>query len=59
VQYKINATGNFRIKGFSRKNDELEIEYGPFTYGAGVFYSKEFDNLSDIFPKFWRKKKKK
>ena len=55
VQYKISPSGNFRIKGFSRKNDELETEYGPFTYGAGVFYTKEFDTFKEMISDIWSK----
>lgn len=67
VQLKVNKSGSFRIKGFTRANDELQAEYGPFTSGAGLFYTNDFNNFRDFFTniwhnltfKDWRDKKKK
>ncbi|MCF0206439.1 MAG: translocation/assembly module TamB domain-containing protein, partial [Bacteroidales bacterium] len=53
IQWKLNKKGTVRIKGFSRKNSDLEAEYGPFTTGAGVFYTEEFDKWSEVAKKFW------
>ncbi len=48
IQLKVNRSGNFRIKGFSRKNDELEAEFGPYTSGVGVFYTKDFNTFGEL-----------
>lgn len=54
VQLKVNKSGSFRIKGFSRANRDVETEYGPYTSGAGVFYTKDFDKVGELFSNFWK-----
>ncbi len=53
VQWKLNKKGTLRIKGFSRKNTDLEAEYGPYTTGAGIFYTEEFDTFGELMRKIW------
>ena len=53
VQWKLNKKGSLRIKGFSRKNTDLEAEYGPYTTGAGIFYTEEFDTFRELIRKIW------
>jgi len=53
VQWKLNKKGTLRIKGFSRKNTDLEAEYGPYTTGAGIFYTEEFDTFGELARKIW------
>ena len=53
VQWKLNKKGSLRIKGFSRKNTDLEAEYGPYTTGAGIFYTEEFDTFRELMRKIW------
>ena len=53
IQYKVNKSGSFRLKGFSRKNDNLEMEYGPYTAGAGIFYTKEFNTFKEMITDIW------
>jgi hypothetical protein len=55
VQYKVTQKGNFRVKGFSRKNNEIETEYGPYTAGVGVFYTQEFNTFKEMITDIWRK----
>jgi len=53
VQLKVNKKGSFRLKGFTRANDDLEAEFGPYTNGVGVFYTEDFNTLGELFTKFW------
>jgi hypothetical protein len=54
VQLKVNKSGNFRVKGFTRANDEMEAaEFGPYTNGVGIFYTEEFNTFGELFTKFW------
>ncbi len=53
VQWKLNKKGSLRIKGFSRKNTDIEAEYGPYTTGAGIFYTEEFDTFGELMRKIW------
>ncbi len=55
VQLKVNKAGTFRLKGFSRINDEYETEYGPYTSGAGIFYTKDFDTFKEMMVDIWEK----
>lgn len=54
VQLKVNKSGNFRVKGFTRANDEMQAELGPYTNGVGLFYTEEFNTFGELFTKFWR-----
>ena len=49
IQYKVNPSGSFRIKGFSRTNNDIYLEYGPYTSGTGVFYTRDFNTWGE----FW------
>jgi len=51
VQVKINKKGNLRIKGFTRANKDLDMEYGPYTNGAGIFFTDEFNTIGELFRK--------
>ena len=53
VQWKLNKKGTIRLKGFTRKNTDIEAEYGPYTTGAGIFYTEEFDTFGELMRKFW------
>ncbi len=53
VQLKVNESGNFRVKGYTRANDEMEAEFGPYTSGVGIFYTEEFNTLGELFTKLW------
>lgn len=53
VQWKLNKKGTIRIKGFTRKNTDIEAEYGPYTTGAGIFYTEEFDTFKELMRKIW------
>jgi hypothetical protein len=50
IEVKITPEGKFRVKAFNRSNtfDVLNTN-APYTQGIGVFYRKEFDNISDLF----------
>ncbi|MDD2635877.1 MAG: translocation/assembly module TamB [Bacteroidales bacterium] len=53
VQLKVNKKGSLRLKGFTRANDNLEAEFGPYTNGVGVFYTEDFNTFGELFTKFW------
>lgn len=53
VQWKLNKKGTIRLKGFTRKNTDIEAEYGPYTTGAGIFYTEEFDTFGELMRKLW------
>ena len=53
VQWKLNKKGTIRLKGFTRKNTDIEAEYGPYTTGAGIFYTEEFDTFGELMHKIW------
>lgn len=55
VEYKINDDGTFRVRGYNESNefDVTRTAQAPFTQGVGVYYTEEFDKLSDL--KFIRK----
>ncbi|MDR2835760.1 MAG: translocation/assembly module TamB [Bacteroidales bacterium] len=55
IQYKITPSGNFRVKGFSRKNDDMDTENGPYTAGIGVYYTKEFNTFKEMITDIWEK----
>jgi len=57
VEVKITKDGRFRAKAFNKSNNNyLYKNYSPYTQGVGVFYTQEFDRLSDLFQN--RKKEK-
>jgi hypothetical protein len=50
VEVKITPEGKFRVKAFNRSNTfDILNSNAPYTQGIGVFYRKEFDNLSELF----------
>lgn len=48
VEYKVNRDGTFRLRGFYESNQQTitNTSQSPYTQGAGVYYTEEFD-------KFW------
>ncbi|MCB0805675.1 MAG: translocation/assembly module TamB [Bacteroidales bacterium] len=56
IEVKITEDGRFRAKAFNKSNNDILYKnYAPYTQGVGVFYTQEFNRLSDLFG---RKKKK-
>jgi hypothetical protein len=50
VEVKITPDGRFRAKAFNKSNSNyLYKNYSPYTQGVGIFYTKEFDRLKDLF----------
>jgi hypothetical protein len=49
VEVKLNEQGNIRLKGFSRSNEDPLDEKQGNTNGVGLFFSKEFDSLRELF----------
>ncbi len=49
VEAKITPDGRFRVKAFNLSNsDYLYKNYSPYTQGVGIFYTREFNRLSDL-----------
>lgn len=56
VEVKITRDGRFRVKAFNKANNSyLYKNYSPYTQGVGIFFTQEFNKLSDLR----RSKKKK
>lgn len=53
VQLKVNKSGSFRVKGFTRANDDMQAEFGPYTNGVGLFYTQDFNTFGELFTKLW------
>ncbi|MCF8368673.1 MAG: translocation/assembly module TamB [Bacteroidales bacterium] len=52
VEVRITPDGRFRAKAFNKSNnDYLYRNYAPYTQGVGVFYTQEFNRVSDLFQK--------
>ncbi|MBN3036623.1 MAG: translocation/assembly module TamB domain-containing protein [Bacteroidales bacterium] len=52
VEVKITRDGRFRIRAFNKSNsDYFYKNYSPYTQGVGVFYTKEFNRLSELIRK--------
>lgn len=49
VEVKLDEDGNMRVRGFNESNqfDIANVTQAPFTQGVGVFYTEEFDKLSE------------
>ena len=53
VQLKVNPKGSFRIKGFTRANEEFSTELGPYTSGMGVFYTEDFNTVEELLKRIY------
>lgn len=51
VEMKLNKRGTFKVKGFSRSNDDELSERNENTNGIGFFFTKDFNTLRDLFRK--------
>ncbi|MDR4987945.1 MAG: translocation/assembly module TamB domain-containing protein [Bacteroidales bacterium] len=50
VEVKITPEGKFRVKAFNRSNTfDIINTNSPYTQGIGLFYRREFDDLSELF----------
>jgi hypothetical protein len=66
VDYKITKSGRLRARMFNQSNEDREISYfSPYTQGLGIFYTEEFDKISEVTKRYGdalkgkNKKKKK
>ncbi len=53
LEYKLNKSGKFRIKGFNRSNNSY-FKQNPNTQGVGIIYREEFDNFGGLMKSYWR-----
>jgi len=50
IEYKLTPDGRIRLRAFNRSNNFNTIDYyAPYTQGVGVFYTKDFNRLGEIF----------
>ncbi len=50
VEVKITPDGKLRVKAFNRSNTfDIINTNSPYTQGVGLFYRREFDNLTELF----------
>ena len=61
VDYKLSQDGRFRLKGFNKSNDNLQIALagGYYTQGVGFFYRVEFETLGSLYRSYLAKVKRK
>jgi len=61
VDYKLSQDGRFRLKGFNKSNDNLQIALagGNYTQGVGFFYRVEFESLGSLYRSYLAKVKRK
>lgn len=46
IEYLLNRRGNWRLKGYSRYNDQnYYVRTAPTTQGVGIMYRRDFDRL--------------
>lgn len=55
VDVKLNKSGKLRVKAFNKANDKLIYEESPYTQGVGIFYREEFNSLSELLNRFWKR----
>ncbi len=50
VEVKITPDGKLRVKAFNRSNTfDIINTNSPYTQGVGLFYRREFDNITELF----------
>ncbi len=54
IEVKLNKKGNLRFKAFNQTNRNEFYDKGPYTYGLGIFFQKDFSTL-----RLWPRKKAK
>lgn len=61
VDYKLSQDGRFRLKGFNKSNDNMQIALagGYYTQGVGVFYRVEFETLASLYRNYLNKMRRK
>jgi hypothetical protein len=61
VDYKLSQDGRFRLKGFNKSNDNMQIALagGYYTQGVGVFYRVEFETLQSLYASYLSKVKRR
>ncbi|MBN2486788.1 MAG: translocation/assembly module TamB domain-containing protein [Bacteroidales bacterium] len=52
IDYKITRSGRLRTKVFHRANENVEITLAPHTQGVGLYYTEEFDKLSEVLYRY-------
>lgn len=60
IQYRVNEDGTLNLRVFNRENDINYIGQGiGYTQGIGISYEVDFDNLSELIHKIFKRVDKK
>ena len=52
IEVKITKNGKFRVRAFTRANNNTVYEMAPYTHGAGIFYREDFNTVSELLNKY-------
>ncbi len=55
VDVKINKSGKFHVKAFTRENDDINYDASPYIQGVGFSYREEFNTVDELFRRYWQK----
>jgi len=59
LDFKITKNGKFRVKAFTKANENSIYENSPYTQGVGLFYREDFNNFPELFKKYTTSDNKK
>lgn len=60
VDVKVTPSGKFRLKAFTRSNDEaLSTNESKYTTGFGVMYREDFNTLRELWDRYYMSPRKK
>lgn len=55
LEYKLNRSGDIRLKAYNHMNDMYQyLKQALTTQGVGIVFKKDFSNLSDLFRRNYR-----
>jgi hypothetical protein len=52
IEVKITKNGKFRVRAFTRANNNTVYEMAPYTHGAGIFYKEDFNTVSELINRY-------
>lgn len=58
-EFKLNKKGNVRLKAFQKVNEDLIYDDAPYTRGLGVFYTEDFNDVSELWHRWFRRRDRK
>ncbi len=54
IDYKLTRNGKLRIKTYNQMNNNMLYENSSYTQGFGIFYKEEFNNIGELFRRYWQ-----